>query len=362
MSSSAVAASASVEFIKVDPVSSSRFRPAKANSVTLPPQGHCVSPPTLLPSPSSSEYFGVRVPIPFHSLTSRSFFVKWIIICYCTLSVIFMPLALYQNKYPWSDLKDLQRIRKVIYPQSSVRIVPSLIKQTSAKLSSFHSLKDFELFVVRGGISADENEIAACIWTESFNDATELASWAAHWPGPISLVVSTHNLADRSLLNQNYNFIKYHPSLSKVSLHIATSESPQQSPNTFLNLARLFSPSPLVALFPANLSVLPPVDLYSSLSSIQSLSERPVIVNNMSRLLFPPPALSPVVLQRHYPVWCTERAFFFNSRAPDWNDCIWQLWLEEFGQLGHLSMPIPAAPQKEFSAVPVHVVRRPSIS
>ncbi|KAG2368335.1 hypothetical protein BDR07DRAFT_64009 [Suillus spraguei] len=43
--------------------------------------------------------------------------------------------------------------------------------------------------------------------------------------------------------------------------------------------------------------------------------------------------MSPVVLPKDYPTWCTERFSLFRSRSLDWEDCLWQLWLESAGEV-----------------------------
>ncbi|KAG5731967.1 hypothetical protein E4T56_gene18245 [Termitomyces sp. T112] len=43
------------------------------------------------------------------------------------------------------------------------------------------------------------------------------------------------------------------------------------------------------------------------------------------------PQLSPAILPRNYPIWCTERPLLRQTRALEWKACIWQLWLDSFG-------------------------------
>lgn len=161
--------------------------------------------------------------------------------------------------------------------------------------------------------------------------------------GPISLVVkliTTSQTFSRATLIQKFEYLKRYPSLSMLSLHVLSPDSRLQTlPNLFLNLARVFgSDTSLVALFPGELDSVPPSNLYKilSASTFSKSSLKPSIVTPVSNLSYPP--LSPVVLPRGYPVWCTERFFFLHTRTLDWNNCIWQLRLEEFGQIKHIQV------------------------
>lgn len=120
---------------------------------------------------------------------------------------------------------------------------------------------------------------------------------------------------------------------SRVSVHVLylPTQSPE-NPNAFLNLARVFSTTPTVILFPARLSLAPPKTFHRSVASVVQ-SPKPVVFSMRQHTAFPFAALSPVVLSREDPLWCTERFFPPMSRSADWAECLWQVWLENFGDV-----------------------------
>jgi hypothetical protein len=99
----------------------------------------------------------------------------------------------------------------------------------------------------------------------------------------------------------------------------------------YLNLARLFSPTLNVLLFPGNLSILPPAEIYGSFLG-RSAFDKPTIFTTATLPTFPLPPLSPVAIPSDHSMWCTER-LFSTSRTADWDECLWQFWLESFGQV-----------------------------
>lgn len=120
--------------------------------------------------------------------------------------------------------------------------------------------------------------------------------------------------------------------LSAHVLHLAPGTP--ANPNAFLNLARAFAQTPMVALFPGNLSVVPSKTFQRSIASSSSFSaDKPVIFSLRGRATFPFTPLSPVLMDRDNPVWCTERFFPGLSRSADWTECLWQIWLESFGSV-----------------------------
>lgn len=123
------------------------------------------------------------------------------------------------------------------------------------------------------------------------------------------------------------------PGLSLHLLHVAIHE--QASCNVFLNLARLFAPTSVVMLVPANLSYPPPVS-HKAIIVSKRLDARhlPIIVtdNPQNWSTFSAlPVLPPIIIQRNHPVWCTERFFMRKTRTSDWRACLWQFWLDAFG-------------------------------
>lgn len=139
-----------------------------------------------------------------------------------------------------------------------------------------------------------------------------------------------HSVLHQQLL-QRLKTLRAHPSLSSVTLHLVHDQKSQYSPSTYLNLARLFANSRTVMLFPANLSNVLPPDFHNALTSrIPHPIRKPLLITSTGTSAFSIPDLTPVILPQNYPLWCTEKAFLA-SRTSDWDDCLWQLWLEEYG-------------------------------
>ncbi|KAJ7178429.1 hypothetical protein C8R43DRAFT_871736, partial [Mycena crocata] len=184
--------------------------------------------------------------------------------------------------------------------------------------------------------------ITACLWTTD-EEVDHLVSWVSQWSGPISLVVTTAThpgSASHTELLRRLKTLKIHPSLSGLSLHLLHVSNHQYSPSAYLNLARLFASSPTVMLFPANLSNTLPSNLYNILTSHHShhAARKPLLITDTATSPFSIPALTPILLPRNYQLWCTERPFL-SSRTADWDDCLWQLWLEESG-IGHANLTL----------------------
>ena len=59
------------------------------------------------------------------------------------------------------------------------------------------------------------------------------------------------------------------------------------------------------------------------------------ISNSSSSTSWIPPSLSPLLIEREHPIWCTER-FFTASREADWQECVWQFWLYSYGTLPYI--------------------------
>ncbi|KAJ6594002.1 hypothetical protein B0H19DRAFT_918079, partial [Mycena capillaripes] len=203
------------------------------------------------------------------------------------------------------------------------------------------------------------NGITACLWTsdDGNTDFRSLVSWASQWTGPISLVMATAT-HPRSILHQQLlqrlETLRGHPSLSGLSLHLIHDRNGQYSPSAYLNLARLFANSRTVMLFPANLSNSLPMNFYNTLiSRIPDPARKPLLITSTITSAFSVPDLTPVILPQNYPLWCTERAFL-GSRTLEWDDCLWQLWLEEYG-LGHANITTAMNPE-EFTSVDADLV------
>ncbi|KAJ7217951.1 hypothetical protein GGX14DRAFT_357494 [Mycena pura] len=203
-------------------------------------------------------------------------------------------------------------------------------------------------------------EITACAWTSDSDDSFSfLISWASRWSGPISLVMTTavsRGSIQHEQLIQRLKSLRSHPSLNSLSLHLVHVTNNQYSPSTYLNLARFFASSRAVMLFPADLSNFLPSKFHSNLlSRIHHPVRKPLLIASAATSVFSIPDLTPVILPRNYQMWCSERAFLA-SRTSDWNDCIWQLWLEEYG-LGQANLTVPIDNELDASADITGLVR-----
>ncbi|EGO25316.1 hypothetical protein SERLADRAFT_348180 [Serpula lacrymans var. lacrymans S7.9] len=203
---------------------------------------------------------------------------------------------------------------------------------------TFHGLLD--PFVLRGTATSG---LTACFWFTD-EDLDSALAWVSQWSGPSSLVLTTtaspksaqHHTLLQHLLSVHAQMNA--TALSGLSLHILHVASLSQGvPNAYLNLARLMSQTSQVVLFPER----PSSDLHHSLlaHSVTGVSDRPIYLGTSSRMTFPFKPLSPVILPRDYPVWCTERFYLFNSRSTHWEECLWQLWLNSFDEASFIALP-----------------------
>ncbi|OAX42281.1 hypothetical protein K503DRAFT_375730 [Rhizopogon vinicolor AM-OR11-026] len=184
--------------------------------------------------------------------------------------------------------------------------------------------------------SSANTDFTACLWIEEEKLDT-LATLTA-WPGPMSVVIvisaqsgSTGHPATLKRLLGLIDLLDTHAS-SGLLLHVLqVSSSSGGSPNAYLNFARLLAPTDRVALFPDGLPSHLSNNLYSSI--VRSTSPLPLVLGNDSRRIYPFAPMSPVVLLKDYPAWCTERFSLFRSRSLDWEDCLWQLWFESGGEV-----------------------------
>ncbi|KAH9847628.1 hypothetical protein C2E23DRAFT_848046 [Lenzites betulinus] len=196
-----------------------------------------------------------------------------------------------------------------------------------------------------------ENPVfSAALWTTE-EGVEHIESWAAEWRGPISLLVTTTAVPSSpehlQLVAKLTAIQRKHPPLKHTFfvhfLHLPANSD--MHPNMFLNLARFLAPSPRVVLFPSNLTSVPPKTLYRTLlhqqptlssamsSEGRTRKRRPGILTNTEQTSFPFAPLAPVVIARDDATWCTERFFANMSRTADWEECLWQVWLANFGDL-----------------------------
>jgi hypothetical protein len=160
--------------------------------------------------------------------------------------------------------------------------------------------------------------------------------------GPISLVVITSaqrfSAEDKILMDRIQslqNQIADRFSLSLHLLHVV--RGTKDSPNAYLNLARLFAPTKVVVLFPGNLSVLPPVHSHASvLERSSDASDSPVLITSYGSASPPFPPLSALRLNKDHTLWCTERFFSSPSREQNWQECLRQFWLDSIGEMSFI--------------------------
>ncbi|KAH7913924.1 hypothetical protein BJ138DRAFT_1001323 [Hygrophoropsis aurantiaca] len=193
--------------------------------------------------------------------------------------------------------------------------------------------------------------VTACLWIEeSALDAT--FSWASQWPGnlkaqkgPISLVLVTSVQSDSAeyaqLLKRLHEISGMLSIPSQLSLHVLHVYSPSgSSSNTYLNIARLLSRTVQVILFPGGPPTFQARDDQRIFLAHLNPKTSSSILNNELQKSHSDKAISPVILARNHPVWCTERYFIFGSRMLDWEECLWQLQLESSGDVSVIESPV----------------------
>ncbi|KAI0812378.1 hypothetical protein BC629DRAFT_1436452 [Irpex lacteus] len=260
--------------------------------------------------------------------------LRWLLAMYCAFSVLFFSSHMFSNLS--QDSKSIERITKAdvrITNSSPLQALPG--DHLLSKLSSLYppplALQPFVLQAVSGNYP-----VTACLWATA-DDIDSLPMWVSRWKGAISLLVTTMHppstpaadaLIGRLRNLHNPSSVKY-----KVSIHILyLAANTLDNSNAFLNLARLFAQTKTVALFPGNLSAVPPKAFYRSVASVVN-SPKPVVFTMRQRTTYPFTSLSPVLLSQENPVWCTERFFPQTTRGSDWTKCLWQLWLDSYGDI-----------------------------
>lgn len=171
--------------------------------------------------------------------------------------------------------------------------------------------------------------------------------------GPVSLVVTTTSTQVTSHIQSVFDQLVSSARSSLVSIHLLHLEptSQAEAPNAYLNVARLFAATDHVLLFPGNLTLspppltsLPPVPLHSFLVFPRgnAINDQNFISTANDNLDFPftKPTLAPILTRQDMLTWCTERGSALHlSRDPasrrilEWNICLWQLWLDNFGDV-----------------------------
>ena len=158
--------------------------------------------------------------------------------------------------------------------------------------------------------------------------------------GSVSLLITTtaapSSMAHKSLLIK-IRSIRSHAVFIGLSIHILHVPSGQpKSPNMYLNLARLFALTEWTLLYPSDISVRLHPQLYAKIDYPRLASKQVYLLTSQATYPFYP--FSPLLLAKDRDFWCTERFFLGNSRVFNWDECLWQLSLETFGEVKILEL------------------------
>ncbi|KAJ3802953.1 hypothetical protein GGU11DRAFT_386701 [Lentinula aff. detonsa] len=162
--------------------------------------------------------------------------------------------------------------------------------------------------------------------------------------GPISLILLefTPRITPLRKTDSQMTIWNTHPSLESLSVYFVSSTQQQLesfSPNVYLNLARLLASTSYTMLFPGNMSLVAS-DLTMTKMPASGIRSAITVVTSGNRVTYPPPPLSPILVQRDHPCWCTERFTFSNSRILNWDQCLTQFWLDSYGHVDGLNATI----------------------
>ncbi|KAH9062338.1 hypothetical protein EDB87DRAFT_1606459 [Lactarius vividus] len=294
----------------------------------------------LLPGPDGS--------LPRQRVWSNS--SRCIISVYVAISLIFFSTSLYRSFHS----ARLDKQPPFLYSQDRSPVLSGLdALSPAARLAKLFALypppTHFGLFTHRPAVDAYSHEITVCLWVHE-NNLDWIPAWTTDWPGPISLVVLSRKppTSNRTPLRPALARLLRHPMLnaSRLALHtLHLGPTTPDAPNGFLNLARLFAPTRTVLLVPGIPAPpqMPPTTIWPfSIPHLQG----PVIINARASTAAPPRTagkgqsqtpLSPVLIPRDHPLWCSERFAFVpaythtSPRAADWEACLWQVQLETYG-------------------------------
>lgn len=215
----------------------------------------------------------------------------------------------------------------------------SLSQRLSAAFRGLPPQAHLETSVVRAQ-PGYESDLAACLWTEDARIAEALVSTTA-WPGPVSLVVVTTHAPSSARYKTLRDYLTTKHTSTNTCVHVLHVPSVAGgSSNAYLNMARFFARTRRVIVFPDGIPKLATSQSHARwLDRLPADASHPVLLGNMTHKAFSPRPLAPVVLPRDHPVWCTERVYMFGSRALDWDDCLWKLWLESAGGASSIAVP-----------------------
>ncbi|KLO18423.1 hypothetical protein SCHPADRAFT_955417 [Schizopora paradoxa] len=264
----------------------------------------------------------------------RKQFWTWIVYCYCLGSVAFLTATLLRSPFSQnlnsSNLGTISTANDFSLPYRLSKVMP-----TQPEPIALYP------FALEARVRVNSSDITICAWT-SMEDVKNIASWAKQWSGPISMVV----VADSS--DAIHQFQQYHFPKSlrnRLNIHLLQiAPNTTHTPNAFLNLARMFSRTRSTLLFPGPLLQEPFHEIYTNLTmplhnphSRNGSKTAPSMVLT-SRKFTPTMAkpfekFTPLLVDVRHPVWCTERFFTAPSREADWEECLWQFWVNSYGAM-----------------------------
>nr|GAT56789.1 predicted protein [Mycena chlorophos] len=251
---------------------------------------------------------------------------------YCLVSVVFSTATLYSRSFA-NPFRPHQAAVQLPEPPGTTSPLETLLtSQRSARLASYLS-NGIEPFVIFN--SAVSSTASACMWIlDNEKDIRAFVDWSPNWSGPISLVIATATLpaSDEHLHLLSRLDTLRQPRFNQLSVHLVhTTNAQHHSPAQYLNIARLFASTPHVVLFPGHPKqhTLPP-NSFNSLVPYADNDHKPMLVS-AAPVSPHNPSLVPLMLPRNADIWCNERLSFVSSRTADWSECVWQVWLEEYG-------------------------------
>ncbi|KAH8119397.1 hypothetical protein DFH11DRAFT_1501983 [Phellopilus nigrolimitatus] len=309
---------------------------SRADSDELPPHKILRSPVILHSLPSSPRTSS----LPLHcsekaSRPLRHTLLFWTLSTYCLFSVAFFTMRLFvvpKALFHHTSRLENQSISPINDFSHSFRL--SRILQFKPQPISFFP------YIVHAEPS--DSNITACLWIE-LKDLKSLCNDIGQ--GPSSVVVVTE--MDPRQAQSSINALKAPSGVSDMASFHIIHQLPHEirTSNSYLNLARMFARTRYVVLFPSSTETSIPKGLNIKLAAQMSALNASRLVSPFalssskftanSPIPFPP--LAPVFVEQTYPIWCSERFFTAPSRAVDWEECLWQFWLNSYGSLSTLA-------------------------
>jgi hypothetical protein len=339
-----------------DEISLTQTRPAQSSTSTVL-NNNLVTPELPdLPLFNSPRNVGSSKDEPSKSGYRNKFY--WIFFTYCTISVVLFTLRLCSIARPlWNSAFQNGGANHGLSP---INDFPHSYRMARL-LSMEPSMVSFVPYVFRARKRSPDNAVTACLWAE-VDQLKDLESWSGSWigkyimckfktftnggQGPLSIVLVTDSDPQESewLIRK----LKRLPNLkARANVHVLQRMVHQhRSSNSYLNIARLFAKTRFVTLLPTSTSV--PASLYGATiahiekTQNQSQLSYPVVLappKTTRNSLIPFQPLSPLLVEQQYPVWCSERFFSSPTREDDWEECLWQFWLNSYGMLRSLPEP-----------------------